>query len=181
MYGHMYNYNQYGGYSNMPFQPSAVPSYRQQLNPYLSRMDGWQRPQVYPYANTVPYSYYPPLPEMNPHFHPAGNGFQQDPVYLQQNGPPLQHVFQNPLNPSEQNGMNPQQKMRPNEVPYMNPYPKGSSLTKQPSGMKTMLNSFKGQDGSLDINKMVDTAGQMVNAVSQVTSVVKGFGGMFKG
>jgi hypothetical protein len=27
---------------------------------------------------------------------------------------------------------------------------------------------------------MVDTAGQMVNAVSQVSSVVKGFGGMFK-
>jgi len=30
------------------------------------------------------------------------------------------------------------------------------------------------------LNKMVDTAGQMVNAVSQVSSVVKGFGGMFK-
>ena len=67
-----------------------------------------------------------------------------------------------------------------NGYPYMNPYPKGIFLSKQPSGVKTVLNSFKSQDGSLDINKMVDTAGQMMNAVSQVSSVVKGFGGMFK-
>ncbi len=76
--------------------------------------------------------------------------------------------------------MNSQQQMAPNGVSYMNPYPKGSSLAKQPTGMKSVLNSFKGQDGSLDINKMVDTAGQMMNAVNQVSSVVKGFGGMFK-
>lgn len=179
MYGHMYNNNHYGGYSNMPFQPSAVPSYRQQLNPYLNRRDRMQRLHTYPYANPVPYSYYPPLPEMNPQFHSAVNGFQQEPIYMQQNGSPGQHVFQNPLKPTEQNGINPQQQIPPN-VPYMNPYPKGSSLAKQPSGMKTVLNSFKAQDGSLDINKMVDTAGQMINAVSQVSSVVKGFGGMFK-
>jgi len=42
------------------------------------------------------------------------------------------------------------------------------------------MNSFKGQDGSLDINKMVDTAGTMMNAVSQVSSMVKGLGGIIK-
>ncbi len=43
-----------------------------------------------------------------------------------------------------------------------------------------ILNSFKSQDGTVDINKMVNTAGQMMNAVTQVSSLVKGFGGMFK-
>jgi len=42
------------------------------------------------------------------------------------------------------------------------------------------MNSFKTQDGTFDVNKMVDTAGQMMNAVTQVSSMVKGLGGMFK-
>ena len=67
-----------------------------------------------------------------------------------------------------------------NQQPYFHPYPKASFLAKQPTGVKTVLNSFKSQDGTLDINKMVDTAGQMMNAVNQVSSVVKGIGGIFK-
>jgi hypothetical protein len=42
------------------------------------------------------------------------------------------------------------------------------------------MNSFKSQDGTVDVNKMVNTAGQMVNAVTQVSSIVKGIGGIFK-
>ena len=62
----------------------------------------------------------------------------------------------------------------------MNPYPKQSFLPKQPSGVQSIMNSFKSQDGSLDLNKMMDTAGSMVNAVSQVSSMVKGLGGIIK-
>jgi hypothetical protein len=53
-------------------------------------------------------------------------------------------------------------------------------LPKQPGGMNSLMNSFKSQDGSVDFNKMMNTAGQMMNAVTQVTSLVKGLGGMFK-
>ncbi|WP_430755266.1 YppG family protein [Niallia circulans] len=42
------------------------------------------------------------------------------------------------------------------------------------------MNSFKSQDGSLDFNKMMDTAGMMMNAMNQVTGLVKGVGGIFK-
>nr|WP_267930420.1 YppG family protein [Cytobacillus spongiae] len=102
--------------------------------------------------------------------HPYGNGTQM-------NG---QSVFHNPLQPVEE-----KKKGQPS-IPYgnggnayMNPYPKQSMMQKQ-SGMQSIMNSFKGQDGSLDFNKMVDTAGQMMNAVNQVSSMVKGIGGFFK-
>ena len=61
-----------------------------------------------------------------------------------------------------------------------NPYPQQAFLPKHPTGLQSIMNSFKSQDGNLDLNKMVDTAGQMVNAVTQVSSLVKGLGGMFK-
>ena len=53
-------------------------------------------------------------------------------------------------------------------------------MPKQPGGIQSIMNSFKSQDGTVDVNKMVNTAGQMVNAVTQVSSLVKGLGGIFK-
>ena len=91
-----------------------------------------------------------------------------------------QKVFQNPLFSPDGNGTQHTQSTIQNQQPYFHPYPKASFLAKQPTGVKTVLNSFKSQDGTLDINKMVDTAGQMMNAVNQVSSVVKGIGGIFK-
>ena len=67
-----------------------------------------------------------------------------------------------------------------NGYPVMNPYPKQNAMPKQPGGMQSFINSFKSQDGSVDFNKMVNTAGQMMNAVTQVSSLVKGLGGIFK-
>lgn len=67
-----------------------------------------------------------------------------------------------------------------NNQPFLHPYPKQSAIPRPPSGVKSIMNSFKTQDGSFDVNKMVDTAGQMMNAVTQVSSMVKGLGGIFK-
>ncbi|MGG7617981.1 YppG family protein [Bacillus coreaensis] len=64
--------------------------------------------------------------------------------------------------------------------PFSHPYPKQSAIPRPPTGVKSIMNSFKTQDGTFDVNKMVDTAGQMMNAVTQVSSMVKGLGGMFK-
>ena len=153
---------------------------QQQTYPFIQGIYGPQPLNWDPYLNVAQSQNNPALSYFA---QPAqsGQGFQQMPMYQQQsNQSYAQAVFQNPLiqpkNPSAQK----QQTNTSNGYPYMNPYPKASFLTKPPSGMKSVLNSFKSQDGSLDINKMVDTAGQMVNAVSQVSSVVKGFGGMFK-
>ena len=60
-------------------------------------------------------------------------------------------------------------------------YPgEGMNTQKQPSTFGNILNQFKGQNGSYDMNKMVGTAGQMVTAVNQMTGLVKGIGGIFK-
>lgn len=64
---------------------------------------------------------------------------------------------------------------------YPNPYPKQAFLQKQqPSGFQGILNQFKTQDGSMDVNKMMNTAGQMMGTVSQVQNMFKGLGGLFK-
>nr|WP_295973281.1 YppG family protein [uncultured Bacillus sp.] len=181
MYGHMPNHYYDNGSYFMPFQRSAVPRYRQQ--PYLltQGMNGFLTPPVNPFVTSqAMLQNYPPFSDLDPHFQPAINGSPQA-IYQQPNGIPAQQVFQNPLYSPEQEAAPEKQAMQPNGYPFMNPYPKASFLAKQPSGMKTVLNSFKAQDGSLDINKMVDTAGQMISAVNQVSSVVKNFGGMFKG
>ncbi|MBY0122631.1 YppG family protein [Bacillus sp. S/N-304-OC-R1] len=90
-----------------------------------------------------------------------------------------QSIFQNPLDPETG------QQLSNSQHPYysnsmMNPYPKQSFIPKQTSNVQSILNSFKSQDGSIDFNKMMNTAGQMMNAVNQVSTLVKGLGGIIK-
>lgn len=111
------------------------------------------------------------------------NGYQAFGGYNQLQGynpqlndyPTQQQLFQNPLQPVNQN------EILNSYKPYTNPYPKSNYNVKPPaSGMNSIMNSFKSQDGSIDFNKMVNTAGQMMNAVNQVSTMVKGLGGLFK-
>ena len=90
-----------------------------------------------------------------------------------------QHIFDNPLEPEydQQSGSSYHPYFSNS---YMNPYPKQSIMPKQPSGFNSILNSFKTQNGSIDVNKMMNTAGQMLSAVNQVSSLVKGLGGIIK-
>jgi hypothetical protein len=89
----------------------------------------------------------------------------------------VQSIFQNPLEPKDPYAQ--QMQMGYNQMNF-NPYPKPNLIAKPNGGIGTIMNSFKGQDGNIDLNKMMNTAGQMINAVSQVSSMVKGLGGMFK-
>ena len=83
-----------------------------------------------------------------------------------------------PFNPFD-NPLQPQVKRPPQQ--YANPYPQQQFMQKaQPSGFQSVLNQFKTQDGSVDVTKMMNTAGQMVNTFSQMSNVFKGVGGLFK-
>jgi len=42
------------------------------------------------------------------------------------------------------------------------------------------MSQFKTKDGTYDINKMMSTMGQMVNAVNQVGTMIKGLSQTFK-
>ncbi|MEK4969501.1 YppG family protein [Cytobacillus sp. FSL R7-0696] len=132
----------------------------------------WNQSQInYAYTNNYPYqtipygNMYPPQHDVNNH----------QPNYPLQDSP---NYFHNPLEPNEQ-PVNKSYNMQ-SQYNTMNPYPKQSFVAKQPNNVQSIMNSFKSQDGSLDFNKMMDTAGQMMNAVNQVSSMVKGVGGFFK-
>ena len=162
----VHNYS-FGQWNQQPF-------FRNQPIPYLPQMQnqGWNPYQqqspfysqgVQPFAQN-----YQPVPM-------SQNMSMPNQYYSQKDS---QFLFQNPLQPKDE--MMPKPYMPMNGYPMMNPYPKQSFIPKQPSGMQSLMNSFKSQDGSVDFNKMMNTAGQMVNAVTQVSSLVKGFGGIFK-
>jgi hypothetical protein len=142
----------------------------------------------YPQPPYLPYQQ--PMPG-NPYTHPAmqpyqmmpGNqgGHGQFPYYSQTpdqgfSNPYMPPIFDNPLHPITDNNGNPGYKSQ-----TANPYPKGNYSPRPPQGgFNNVMNSFKSQDGSIDFNKMMNTAGQMMNAVNQVSSMFKGLGGLFK-
>lgn len=64
--------------------------------------------------------------------------------------------------------------------PYPTPYPIGAMPQQQSVGFQSVLSQFKKKDGTYDINKLMDTAGQMMGTVNQVSSIVKGLTKTFK-
>lgn len=113
----------------------------------------------------------------NPQWQQGVNGNQN---YTGDQNYPAEWILQNPLQPKKNQGGGMNQALAANPYPYMHPYPKPSLVNRPPSGVNSIMNSFKTQDGNLDLNKMLDTAGQMMNAVTQVSGLVKGLGGIFK-
>jgi len=177
------NHYVHNGYSGQMVHQVPID---QQWNP----QHFFYRNQPMPYQMNPQNNDFMAFQQQNPYFQqgmqPFGQNYQ--PGFVPQNVPyqnqqysqkDSQFLFQNPLQPKDEI-VRPQAYMPMNGYPMMNPYPKQSMLPKQPSGMKSIMNSFKSQDGSVDFNKMVNTAGTMVNAVNQVSSLVKGFGGFFK-
>ncbi|WP_409288894.1 YppG family protein [Peribacillus sp. SCS-37] len=130
--------------------------------------------------------YYPVNPYQGFSYH-QGAHMQTNPYqsqyqgYVPQQMPygqyPQSNPFENPLKPQQGNSYGPNKQMHPGA----NPYPSQNFMQKQQSsGFSSIMNQFKTQDGSFDINKMMSTAGQMMNTMNQVSSIVKGFGGLFK-
>ena len=107
------------------------------------------------------------FPPIMPPAPPGAQGMNPYPKF--KNG--TVNPFENPLQPL---------KAQMSQAQGSNPYPiQGIKPKNQSSGIQSMLNQFKTQDGSIDINKMMSTAGQMMNTFSQVSSMVKGVGSIF--
>jgi YppG-like protein len=108
---------------------------------------------------------------------------QYSPDSVRPNNQMYQTGYTNPYfeNPLQHEEYNPYQMKAMQQQGYANPYPKASFMAKpSKSGVGSIMNSFKSQDGSFDFNKAMNTAGQMMGAVNQVSSLVKGLGGIFK-
>ncbi|MFS0882437.1 YppG family protein [Metabacillus niabensis] len=123
--------------------------------------------------------YYRPLQPFNLFSSPFHSLHQ--PYYQQQNFQPMQPPYQ-PMQPNYfQDGTSGMVNNSFINSPYVAPYPKPTPLLKQqPSGLNTIMSQFKKSDGQLDLNKMIDTAGQMMNAVNQMGGLFKGVTSIFK-
>ncbi len=90
--------------------------------------------------------------------------------------PPPYMPFQQPIqwNANAQNSVSyPLQSPQWNTANHLAFYPQPTPLSEpmQPS----ILSQFKGTNGTYDINKMMNTMGQMVNTFNQISGVFKGF------
>lgn len=76
-----------------------------------------------------------------------------------------------------------QQPQQSTGAPPHTPYPvqQKKKQQQQQTGVGTFMNQFKTNDGaSYDVNKMMSTAGQMINTVNQFTGMFKTFGSFIK-
>ncbi len=114
-------------------------------------------------ANSVPQIYSDGMMPMSP----SAESYKVENMHHQ--------LFHNPLQPKAH------QPLTNQSYPGYYPYPHKMNMMKPQGGsFGSILNSFKSENGTLDINKMVNTAGQMVNAFNQVSQMAKGLGGIFK-
>ncbi|MBB5323352.1 hypothetical protein HNQ34_000429 [Anoxybacillus tepidamans] len=64
---------------------------------------------------------------------------------------------------------------------YPTPYPKSNPMLKPPTpAIQSLMSQFKNSDGTYDINKMMNTMGQMINTINQANGVLKGLISTFK-
>ena len=111
---------------------------------------------MYPYPRpfSTPFSPYAP-------YHHAWHPYQY--------APPLPSYF--PGGHQEHTGIS----------PYPTPYPKPSPLLKPPApAIQSLMAQFKTSDGTYDINKMMNTVGQIINTVTLANGVLKGLINTFK-
>jgi hypothetical protein len=119
-------------------------------------------------------------PFMNNQFYYPYQGYQQNQPFY---GPyhsayPISHnqPINYPMNYQQAGfmgqGSTPFQMLYPYQGPRPVQAPKG--------GYHSIMNQFKTKDGGYDVNKMMNTAGQMVSTVKQLNGMVKQVGSFFK-
>ncbi|MGE8204291.1 YppG family protein [Heyndrickxia sp. NPDC080065] len=164
-------YPYFGDYSMFRnYQPPNYPIQAPFL-PYMQEVQQTHLPFQNPYGQYQSFGVPPQFPMGSIPYNPYQQGYVDE--ASQQT-----HIFQNPLQSIDEYSINNKKPSIHNQYP--NPYPQGNHSIKPQGGMSSLMNSFKSQDGSIDFNKMVNTAGQMMNAVNQMSTMVKGLGGLFK-
>ncbi|MDF2606432.1 MAG: spore coat protein [Bacillales bacterium] len=118
----------------------------------------------------------------NQQYNPINNGYQYQGMQQQvdHNYPNNNQQQQQQIQWNNNYWPNPNIINRPPSNMYpQNLYPKNSGQKTKANSSSGFLTHFKSSDGSLDINKMMNTAGTMVNTVNQISSMVKSFGAFF--
>ncbi|MEK4632871.1 YppG family protein [Bacillus velezensis] len=144
----------------------------------------YQQPAGYFYPQQIQPLQQPSPQQIQPLQQPSPQQIQplQPPPYQQQGQYPQQFYpnqeyghMQQPFAPPP-----PQAAMPGGQPGFVNPYPVPRPNQQQSSQFSGILSQFKKTNGQFDFNKMMDTTGQMVSAVNQVGSLVKGLTSIFK-
>ena len=195
------HYTYYGMPTN-PYWPTNEyrAGYPGEYQPQIQTQGNWGMDAVYS-QQMIPYEGFPAYqpyydnqlyqqPTLNPYYMEQFSGgmpvpyMQDQQTYSGYQGQEItnqyqkQQVnpFQNPLYSKDEDYLAQQA-----NTPITHPYPKQSFMQKnQGSNFSSVLNQFKTQEGSIDFNKMIDTAGMMLNSMNQVSNLVKGVGSIFK-
>lgn len=130
-----------------------------------------EQPNQFPYMHHDNPYYYPH--EYYQQIYPQHPYFQQNPFQIndQYYHPPVEQIsFYPPNRPQSQQigGMGPTY-----------PYPTKKQNNTKKQSAPNIMSQFKANDGNYDINKMLSTAGTMVNTMNQITGMVKQVGGFF--
>ena len=115
-----------------------------------------------------PQNYYPNAWPQYYGQQPMGNNYQQGSQFTVPN-----QMYSNVPYPTPYSMLN----------QYPTPYPLQQNQFSQPgtsSGVQSIMAQFKNKDGSYNIDKMMNTAGQMIGAVNQISSMVQGLSKTFK-
>ncbi|WP_426553133.1 YppG family protein [Bacillus velezensis] len=144
----------------------------------------YQQPAGYFYPQQIQPLQQPSPQQIQPLQQPSPQQIQplQPPPYHQQGQYPQQfypnqeygHVQQPVCSPSSSGSH------ARGQPGFVNPYPVPRPNQQQSSQFSGILSQFKKTNGQFDFNKMIDTTGQMVSAVNQVGSLVKGLTNIFK-
>lgn len=148
-------------YQNMYQQPAGY-FYPQQIQPLQQPSPQQIQSLQPPYPQQI-------QPLQQPPYHQQGQYPQQ--FYPNQEYGHVQQPFAPPP---------PQAAMPGGQPGFVNPYPVPRPNQQQSSQFSGILSQFKKTNGQFDFNKMIDTTGQMVSAVNQVGSLVKGLTNIFK-
>ncbi|MBW8585221.1 MULTISPECIES: YppG family protein [Bacillus] len=161
-------------YQNMYQQPAGY-FYPQQIQPLQQPSPQQIQPLQPPYPQQIQ-PLQPPYPQQIQPLQQPPPPYHQQGQYPQQFYPNQEygHV-QQPFAPAP-----PQAGMPGGQPGFVNPYPVPRPNQQQSSQFSGILSQFKKTNGQFDFNKMIDTTGQMVSAVNQVGSLVKGFTSIFK-
>jgi hypothetical protein len=130
------------------------------------------------YHNSFRPPWFPENQQYSPHIYGQIYPYFQNPYVQGENIHPsyYQQQYYNPY--PQQANMQPYNNSMLN-TPFSNPYPT-NAFKQQNSGFQTVLAQFKKEDGTYDVNKMMNTAGQMMGTVNQVSGMVKGLSSIFK-
>ncbi|HLR52133.1 MAG TPA: YppG family protein [Candidatus Avamphibacillus sp.] len=168
-------YRNFNPYFNQTFDQ---PFYPTGLGPYQTPFTQYAKPELpddWYQGNQINVGYNHPLPKENmlSNFQPMmqGNPGTTQPTEENMSSGSTQPIQESPGNPqaiqgAEQNYPS----MGPNG---MNPY----SFPKQPNNL---LSQFQNTEGQLDVDKMINTVGQLASTYHQVAPIIKQFGAFIK-